>query len=188
MKTLYTSQKPLLKTSPDHYFGLLGVVCFAYKENQLLYAKGLKSDETGVFQNKKLLQKIDQQNPETIYHSQLFKIYNEVTGKKENKENWTRGRTSPEKDAINLWGDVSQDEIQSILAALRNSNILVYKLSNLYEVGTVSKKGSKVYEVEAKEPSVQTTDHKIIRKHIYQKLGLESIQKFFSLLRESLKR
>jgi len=186
MKAIYSSEKPELKTSPDHYFGLPNVVAFSYKSGNLLYADKDKN-KTTLFLNGKAIANIAEVLSKRVTHSNMMKHYNDAMKSNEDKANWIRGRTNSARTQINLWGQPDSNVIEAILRALGKNDVL--NKQDEYKVGTISKTGgSNIYEVEpAKAPEVQIKPHKEIRKRLYKKLGLESkIKKFIKILRESL--
>jgi hypothetical protein len=187
MKTIYTSKKPELKTSPDHYFGKPNVVAFAFKDGKLLYSAP-EGKDSKVFLNGKVID-VAKENFTHMIHRQLVSQYNKVTNSEENKETWVRGRTDSTRTKINLWGHYQEKELANILNYLQKYDIL--KPKNSYEVGLVSKQGgSEIYEIVPGEyaPEVQVKPHTEIRKGIYAKLGLESkLKKLLNILREGLK-
>jgi len=186
VKAIYRSEKPELKTSPDHYFGLPNVVAFSYKSGNLLYADKDKY-KTTLFLNGKAIDNIKEVSAKRVTHSNLMKHYNDATKSSENKESWIRGRTNSARTQINLWGQHDSDVIETILQALGKNDLL--SKQDEYKVGTISKEGgSNIYEVEpAKTPEVQIKPHKEIRQKLYRKLGLESkIKKFIKILRETI--
>lgn len=184
MEVTYSSTKPELKTSPDHYFGEPNVVCFAYKKGNLLWADQHKN-QNFLFYNGKPIIKIEKGIPSRqVTHSNLIRHYNMATNSNEEKENWTRGRADTTRTKLNLWGSYTEGEISRIVRALKSENIL--KPAKTYEVGTASRSGSKVYALETVWVA-PISPHEAIRKHIYKKLGLESkLRKFLNILREAL--
>jgi len=184
MEVTYSSVKPELKTSPDHYFGESNVVCFAYKNGKVLWADQ-HDKQNFLFDNGKPIIKIEAGiSPQHVTHSNLIRHYNMATKANETKEGWSRGRTDSTRTKFNLWGSYEEKEISRIVGALKREKIL--KPAKTYEIGTASRSGSKVYALE----TVWTTGispHEAIRKRIYKKLGLESkLQRFINTLRESL--
>ena len=188
MKILYHSDKPELKTSPDHYFGLPNVVTFAYRNGNLLYSD--KKDGKGfVFLDGKPLAIVKDIPVRQMTHSNLMRYYNEAIGSTEEKEHWRRGRTNSSRTRINLWGNLNTPEIQDMLHALKKWHILSDQPE--YKVGLVSKEqGSKIYAFEpAQRTPAQISPHKEIRKKIYRRLGIESrLRNFLKKLYETLQK
>lgn len=186
MKVLYYSKKPEMKTSPDHYFGESGVICFAYKNGVILYAKPYK-DGHYIFANDKVIGE-SLVNSSHMTHSNLVSHYANATNRTEDKKTWIRGRTNPSHTKANFWGDISEKELLNNILLLRKYHIL--KRQPSYELGLVSKEGgSKRVKINVPE-NIHITPiytHHAIRKNIYRKLGLENkIKKLLNKLYESL--
>ena len=181
MKILLHDKKPILKFSPDHWFGFEGVITFAYKPGIILWGENQK-----LFENGKVVGEYDVVDYK-LSHRKMMEIYSEYTGKTEDKNEWIRGRTNSKRTGFNLWGHIDEATMKRILTLLLKYKII--KKGKSYEVGMVSRNGSIVYEIKDSElgTAAQSQPHAAIRQHIYKQIGLENkFQKAIKWLIEKL--
>lgn len=180
------------QTDPSYYYGKENSAPFIYDSATLIYAKSYKS-KTGIFKNKNFIDFINDEVGNVI-HSEIAEVVGDVN-KLKSLNRVVHGRTNPLANGANLMMSLSslkgkdeKNEIRQIVRTLKRYKLL--KNEELYTIGVFKDTEWVFYIVTDEElkgqPPQKLSTHKIMRDRIYNKLGLESVETFFALLREEL--